>query len=164
MACNGDSRRQKSFWEELMTKYWQRTERLVTGAATWERHFMLKQKVNRLFSDVWNVEYLYVEPSFSKAQITVVMKIIEKCNSLYFNGATQIWRRFWKVDDTQNGGRMIRKVGDFADMAEWSSSGKWKLVHIKTYWVQEPLITAAYLRCVLWISWLSSYSYVIKHK
>ena len=59
-----------------------------------------------------------IEPSFSKEQITVAMKITEKCRSFYSDLQQKFEDDFSKVDDAKNGGSLIRQVGDFADAAE----------------------------------------------
>ena len=48
----------------------------------------------------------------------MVMEIIEKCKSFYFDVQHKFEDDFSKVDDAKNGGRLIRKLGDFADAAE----------------------------------------------
>ena len=85
----------------------------------WEKHFVLKLRVNQLYQDAWDVEtnLHVVEPSFSEAQIEVAMKITEKCREFYYDLQQKFEDDFSKVDDAKNGGRFIRKVGDFADEA-----------------------------------------------
>ena len=86
----------------------------------WKNHFVLRLRVNQLYQDTWDVEtnLHVVEPSFSEAQIEVAMKITEKCREFYYDLQQKFEDDFSKVDDAKNGGRLIRKVGDFADAAE----------------------------------------------
>ena len=90
------------------------------GVTAWERHFVLKLKMDKLFSDVWEVQdHLHVsEPSLSEAQIAVAMKIIEECRSFYFGMQQKFEDDFSKVDVAKNGGGLLQKVGDSADVAE----------------------------------------------
>ena len=86
----------------------------------WEKHFVLRLRVNQLYLDTLDVETnLHVfEPSFSEAQIEVAMKITGKCREFYYDLQQKFEDDFSKVDDAKNGGRLIRKLGDFADAAE----------------------------------------------
>ena len=86
----------------------------------WEKHFVLKLRVNQLYLDTLDVEtnLQVFDPSFSEAQIEVAMKITEKCRECYYDLQQKLEDDFSKVDDAKNGGRLIRKVGDFADAAE----------------------------------------------
>ena len=81
---------------------------------------MLKLRVNQLYQDAWDVEMnLYVvKPSLSKTQIEMALKITTKCRMFYHELQQKFEDDFSKVDDAKNGGRLIRKVGDFADAAE----------------------------------------------
>lgn len=78
----------------------------------------MKQKVNQLLNDVWQMEYLYVEPCFFKAHIMTAMKFIEKCRSFCYDVQQQFADDFSRVYDAKNGGRIIREVGVLADVAE----------------------------------------------
>ena len=97
------------------------------GATAREKHFVLKLKVNSSWNDVNKVEInLYgAEPSFSEAQITVLMKIIGKYHSFYYDMLRKFEHDFSKIDDAKNGGGLIRKVGDSADVAECAVVAEW---------------------------------------
>ena len=86
----------------------------------WEKNFVLKLRVNQLYQDAWDVETnLYVvTPSLSEAQIEMALKITEKCRMFSYERQQKFEDDFSKVDDAKNGGRLIRKVGGFADAAE----------------------------------------------
>ena len=77
---------------------------------TWEKHFVLKLRVNRLYQDAWDVETsVYVVKLFlSEAQIEVALKITEKCRIFYHELQQKLEDDFSKVDDAKNGGRLIR--------------------------------------------------------
>jgi len=76
--------------------------------------------VNRFYQDTRDVKTNLhdAKPSFSEAQITVALKITEKCREFYYELQQKFEDDFSKVDDAKNGGRLIRKLGDFADAAE----------------------------------------------
>ena len=77
----------------------------------WEKHFVLKLRVNQLYQDTCDVEtnLHVVEPSFSEAQIEVALKITKKCREFYSEPQQTFEDDFSKVDNAKNGGMLIRK-------------------------------------------------------
>ena len=90
LACNGDAETGhilvKQTYEKIRTAHTKHRDRyssMMLCDTAREIQFVLKQKMSRLYHDIWKVELVYVEPPLSKEQITVAMKIIAKCKSFY---------------------------------------------------------------------------------